>query len=282
MRALPVATVLFLFSISIPFSAQAVSITNAQLPATIQACIMSGSCLVNHTSTYSSGQVSAFTINDDSTRARSGTVWGETNDWLVRYDLVAPSSQTNIDNVQTQTFDGYLWMRINSVYLAAETAHPVTVFLDKVTPVPEPLVNQNGDLSLFMTTADMLAGSAYIDQGFFDEVNNYYNGSLSGEVPLICLASGCEIHARLNLVQMSYQNFGADGIYMTGFDSKDTRGLVYTQRHSYFSGEPPYSTTQAFYITPVPEPETYLMFGFGLLSVFTWVWRRNAPPGSMA
>lgn len=159
MRALPIATILFLFSTSIPFSAQAVSITNAELPSTIQACITSGSCLVNHTSGYNYGQVSAFAINDYSTRSRAGTVWGSTNDWLVRYDLVAPSSQTNIDNVQTQAFDGSLWMRVNSVYLAAETGHPVTVFLDKVTPVPYPSYSQYGDLSLFMTTADLLAGA---------------------------------------------------------------------------------------------------------------------------
>lgn len=281
MRVLTIVANLFLFSISIPFSAQAVSITNGQLPATIQNCITSGSCMVNLTSTYNSGQVSAFSINDDFTRARAGTVWGETNDWLVRYNLVAPSSQTNIDNVQTQAFNGYLWMRINSVYLAAETAHPVTLFLDKVTPVPEPqFYAQSGDLSLFMTTADMLAGGAYID--LKDTGYGYYSaGNLSGEVPQICLAASCEIHAQLNLVQMAYQNVGTSGIYM-GFDAEDTRGLVYTQRYSFFGGEPPSSTTQAFYITAVPEPQMFLMFGFGLLSIFTLLRRRNARLGSMA
>lgn len=69
---------------------------------------------------------------------------------------------------------------------------------------------------------------------------------------------------------------------MTGFDPEDTRGLVYTQRSSYFDGQNPFSTTQAFYITAVPEPETYSMFGFGLLSIFTLMWRRNTRPGSMA
>lgn len=275
MRLFPVAPVLFLFSFTIPFAAQAVSVTNADLPATIQSCVTSGSCVVNHSSTYYSGKVSAFKIFDDSTRARSGTVWDGTNDWLVRYDLVAPSGETNIDNFHTQAFDGYLWMRVNGVYADAETANPVTVFLDKVAPAPDPMLFQNGDLSLFMTTADVLAGGAYIELQDYEEYGYYSAGSLSGEVPQICLAAGCQISARLNLAQMNYQSFGTNGIYMVGFDADDTRGLVYSQSYAYLNGYPPFSTTQSFYITAVPEPETFWMLGFGLLSVAIAVRRRK-------
>lgn len=264
MRVFPVASVLLLSLSAFPFAAQAVSIS--ELPATIQSCVMAGSCAVNYSGAYDSGTASAFEMVD----LPSGK-WN----WLVRYGLVSPSGQAIIGGGQNTAYSGYLWMQVASNYSAAETAHPVTLFLDKVTPAPSAFIDQSGDLSLFMTTADLLAGSAYrtqADPGYGD----YDAGSLSGEIPLICLAEGCQINAQLNLVQLNYQSFGSAGITMTGFDASDTRGLVYSQSSSYFDGEPPYGTTQSFYVAAVPEPATFGMMGFGLLSVAIAVRRRRA------
>lgn len=263
MRVFPVASVLLLSLSTFPFAAHAVSIS--ELPTTIQSCIMAGSCGVNLSSSYQSGTASAFSMFD---------VSGGQN-WLMRYSLVPPSGQTVIGGAQNTAYSGYLWMQVARNYRAAETEHAVTLFLDKVTPVPGGLFNQSGDLSLFMTTADLLAGSAYrtqADPGYGD----YDAGNLSGEIPLICLAEGCQINAQLNLVQLNYQDLGPAGISMTGFDASDTRGMVYSQSSAYFDGEPPYGVTQSFYITAVPEPETFSMLGVGLMAVAVAARRRRA------
>lgn len=269
MRAFPVAAVLFLSV----FPGAARAVTVSELPATIQSCILAGSCAVDYSSSYSSERVSAFAVYDASTLARNN-YW---NDWLIRYDLVPPSGQTG--SVQPSAFDGYLWMRVQGMYSAVEAAHPVTLFLDNVTPVPGSLFGQSGDLSLTMTTADLLAGGALRTTGYisdYDDPNFADAGSLSGEIPLLCLAVGCQTSAQLNLVQLSYQSFGSLGIAMTGFDASDSRGLVFSQSSSYLTGDPyaDYSATQAFYISAVPEAQASWMFGLGLLVVFSTT-RRN-------
>lgn len=197
--------------------------------------------------------------------------------WLIRYDLVAPSGQTAIGGGQNTAYNGYLWMQVASNYSATETAHPVTLFLDKVTPVPNSLRYPGGDvLSLFMTTSDLLAGGAYSELQDQGEYGYFSSGSLSGDLPQICLAEGCYIDAQINLVQLNYQSVGPSGIVMAGFDSLDTRGLVYSQSQSYsdFYSDTYYGATQSFYISAVPEPGALWLFGFGLIGVVVAVrWR---------
>lgn len=250
-----IASVLFLSASSaFPLAAQAVAVS--ELPASIQSCITAGNCVVDYGGSYHSATASAFALFDTSTYKQ---------DWLMRYALVPPSGESDTEGVQTDTYGGYLWMQAAAAYSASETEHAVTLFLDRVVPVPGSFYDQSGDLSLSMTSADLLAGAAYrtqADPGY----GNYDSGSLSGEIPLICLAEGCKIEARLNLLQLTYANAGAT-IVMTGFDASDTRGLVYSQGAYYFDGEPPYGTKQAFYITAVPEPGMAWLFGFGLLGV---------------
>jgi|MudIll2142460700_1097286.scaffolds.fasta_scaffold89968_2 hypothetical protein len=267
MRVFPVTSVLLLSLSTLPFAAMAVSV--AELPATIQSCISAGSCVVNYSGAYDSGTASAFEMVD----LPSGQ-WN----WLVRYNLVSPSGQTVIGGGQNTAYSGYLWMQVASNYSATETAHPVTLFLDKVTPVPGSIFGQSGDLSYFMSTADLLAGGAYNTTSYvsYEPDGIVSEGGLSGDI-LLCLAVGCQTSVQLNLLQLNYQSFGSAGVSMTGFDASDKRSLVYSQNSSYLTGDPytDYSATQAFYITAVPEPETFWMFGFGLMSLFTVMWRRN-------
>ncbi len=254
MRAFPVASVLFLSLSTFPYTAEA--ITLSELPASIQSCIGAGNCVVGLGDAYSSGSASAFAMIDPSTGKQ---------DWLMRYALVPPSGESDSEGAQTSIFGGYLWMQVAASYNAAEAQHAVTLFLDKVTPVPGSYIDQDGDLSLYMTSTDLLGGSAYrtmADPGYGD----YDAGNLSGEIPLICLAEGCQIDAQLNLLQLDYANTGAS-IVMTGFDASDMRGLVYSQGSYYFDGDPPYGTTQAFYVSAIPEPGAAWLFGFGLLGV---------------
>jgi hypothetical protein len=196
--------------------------------------------------------------------------------------MTSPSGLTDIDGHQTAAYDGYLWMRVKSVYSAVAAAHAVTLYRDKVTPGSDNLFGQNdpaftpytdanGDLSLFMTTADLLAGSAFrtiVDPG----PSGMETGSLSGELPIPCLADGCQVHAMLNLVQLQYQMVGAS-IQLTDFNPDDTRGLVYSQRDMYY---PFGGTEQTFAISAVPEPGVLAMLGCGLGMVAFAARRRRA------
>ncbi len=260
MRSFPVASVLFCLSV-FPLSAKAISVS--ELPASIQSCVATGACSVNLSSAYEFDRVSAFQISG---RDPGG--------WLMRYELAQPSGVTrgyfdyDVDSTTqiTTAFNGYLWMRVQSVYRADEAAHPVTLFLDKVAPVPGSFYGQSGDLSLFMTTADLLAGGAY--RQLYDTYDTYTydpygfdRGSLSGELPPV-MDSG--FSARLNLLQLNYQSDGSS-IVMTYFAPWDARGLVYSQ--GVYGADSSYSSTQAFYVSAVPEPGVSWLFGCGLMAV---------------
>jgi len=269
MRSLPVFSAL-LFSFAVSMEARAVTLYFADLPLTVQ---QSGD-QVELNSFYSFGGVSAF-----ATFTNSGG-WG----WLMRYDMTSPSGQTDFDGNQTAAYDGYLWMRVQNSYSAAATSHAITLYRDQVTPTPGNLFGQNdpgftpdadadanGDLSLFLTTADLLTGHAYrtlyLD---FESSGGVDSGNLQGELPVPCLATGCAIHAEINLVQLQYQLVGST-IQLAGpaagFNPIDTRGLVYKQSNGYFSpydSPPPSNTVQTFAISAVPEPSVIAMLGCGL------------------
>lgn len=190
----------------------------------------------------------------------------------MRYALVPPSGERDSEGALTQAFGGYLWMRTGASYDGADTEHAVTLFLDKVSPVPGRFLNQSGDLSLFMTSADLLAGGAYrtyADPGYGD----LGSGSLSGEIPLICLADGCQIEAHLNLLQMNYEVSGGQ-IVMAGFDSSDSRGLVYSQASYDFDGDQDRGRRQDFHVSAVPEPAAAWFFTAGLFGIAALTRRR--------
>lgn len=270
MRSIPIISVL-LCSLIVSVEAQAVTVSRTALPQTIQStlCPSSSSCSVFLNSSYSSGKVSAF-IYQDYTTSDPG--------YLLRYDLTPPSGQTDIDGNQTAAYDGYLWMRVQHSYSTTAATHAVTLYLDKVTPATTPLFGQNssyypeyadanGDLSLFVTTADLLAGRAY--RTWLDsegQPGGIDAGNLQGELPLPCLAAGCKVHAEINLVQLQYQMVGTS-VQLAGFNPDDVRGLVYRQSNGYFN---PYDsslagdTVQTFAISAVPEPSVVAMLACGL------------------
>ena len=269
MRLIPIISVL-LCSLVVSVEARAVTVSRSALPQTIQStlCQSSSSCSVLLNSVYSSGKVSAFSYGY--TAADQGL--------LLRYDLTPPSGQTDINGNQTAAYDGYLWMRVQNSYSTAATTHAVTLYLDKVTPATAPLFGQdsyfypeyadaNGDLSLFVTTADLLAGRAY--RTWLDsegQPGGIDAGNLQGELPVPCLAAGCEAHAEINLVQLQYQMVGTS-VQLAGFNPDDIRGLVYRQSQGYFN---PYDsslardTVQTFAISAVPEPSAVAMLACGL------------------
>lgn len=257
--------VLSFFSSSI----HAATIAIADLPGSIQSC-MGTSCLVNMASTYDSGAVSAFQIMQSS----GSEVY--TQNWLIRYSLSAPSSESRINPTSSTPLSGNLWLLAKTVYTATETSHPFTLYLDKVTPTPFLMPGQGGsDLALSMTTSDLLSGGAFRTAGI-DESNNVYDyGSLIG-APVLCVASGCETHAQLNLLQLHYKSLGTT-LTLDYFNPLDERTLVFNQRSS-FTGlgclDCATNDVQSFYVSAVPLPSALSSLTLGLF-VFTGVLARQ-------
>lgn len=246
-------------ALTFSMTVRAATVTNADLPGSIQSCITMATCFVSNTSSYDSGTASAFQIVQP-------TGSGIEYNWLMRYALVPPSGQSRINPTQNDGFSGYLWMLAKDSYSATETAHPFTLYLDKVSPAPFSMFGQSGDLELLMPSPDLLAGSSYRTYGIDYFLYSYDFGNLSGEIPSPCLAEGCETHAQLNLVQLTYGDFGS-AFMLTGFSSSDSRGLVFMQNESFpCYGDPScaISDAQSFYVSAVPIPGAVWLFGSGL------------------
>lgn len=267
----------------VSLSARATDVAVTQLPSTIQSCVAVNSCSVVNASIYDSGTVSAFGIYNN---GQAGF------NYLVRYALVPPSGQTssNTDFYQnppvttssSTPFTGYLWMQVQGSYSASKVEDPITLYLDKVSPVPTSFYNQNGDLSLFVTPTDLLAGSSYINSGL--DINNHYyvSGSLSGEVPIPCVAEGCSAFAQLNLAQLQ---FTSDGTRIsTGFNSADSRGQVFALGTAYDTFGSGYSSsiTQSFYISSVPDSEPVWLFSTGLICLAAVMKRKQISPRKLS
>lgn len=251
----------FIFSI-FSVTARAATITNSELPGTIQSCITATTCAVSDISYYDSGAVNAYQIFQST---GAGNPYEQ--NWLIRYSLSPPSGQSRINPSLTESFSGYLWMLAKGTYSTTEAAHSFTLYLDKVTPTPFSMFGQNGDISLSMTTADLLAGSSYRNYGLDGNYNGYDNGGLSGNLPSPCLAPTCQINAQLNLTQLMYGDTGAGGISFTSFNPTDTRSLIFTQSLSYSGlGDPSaaINDVQSFYVNAVPLPGALWLFGSGL------------------
>ena len=253
-------------------AAWAATIATSELPGSIQSCITSATCVVSNSSAYDSGTASAFQI-------AQSTGSGYDSNWLLRYTLTPPSGQSRINPSQSDSFSGYLWILAKSSYSAAETAHPFTIYLDKVSPTPFSMYGQSGDLSLLMSTADLVAGSSYRTYGLDSSNNSYSYGNLTGDVPLPCLAEGCEARALVNLAQLTYSDLGSAGTYHMYFNPSDMRGLVFTQRQSFSCyGDPlcAVNDVQSFYISAVPLPAGVWLFGSGMLGLLRMLYRRKA------
>lgn len=256
MRLLVYKILLFL-TFAVSATGNAATITNSELPGTIQSCITAATCFVSNTSSYDSGAVSAYQVFQST---GAGNPYEQ--NWLVKYRLAPPSGQSF-----SGSFSGDLWILAKNTYSSAETAHPFTLYLDKISPIPSSLFGQSGDLSLFMTTADLVAGSSYRTAGLDSSNNEYSYGNLSGIQLPLCLAPTCETRVQLNLAQLMYQDFGSAGILLTSFNPADTRNLVFTESSSYSGlGDPStaINDVQSLYISAVPLPGAMWLFSFGL------------------
>lgn len=241
--------------------AESATVAVSDLPASIQSCFNT-SCPVMLTSSYDAGSVSAFQI----TQSAGGMI--EQN-WLMRYALTPPSVESRLNPPSSTPLGGYAWLLVNRFYSTSEATHPITLYVDKITPSFSSMLGQAGDISLSMISADLVGGSGYRTTGLDAANNSFDYGNLGGEIPLGCLAEGCQTDARLNLLHLRYRDFGSV-IAMTGFDPSDSRNLLYSQSSTYGGGgcvECAMNDVQSLHISAVPLPGAAWLLASGLLSL---------------
>jgi hypothetical protein len=104
--------------------------------------------------------------------------------------------------------------------------------------------------------------------------SGYSAGDLEAAQPLLpCLADGCAVSQRLDLVRLSFAESGAE--LVLAFDSADPRALLYREHSRYTDPEGGFDYTRSF-LAQAPLPPAFSLFApaVGLLA---WAARRRTP-----
>ncbi len=251
-----------------PFS-NAWSISVADLPAQLQACIGSNECSVNVSApVVTIGNMEAYLFADNLT----GT---PVTGFALRYSLQPPSARYSNDQLQLP-FLGDVWLTVQDSYDLAGNANRMTIYTDTVTPQPGNLLlgDSNGlDIAIDLTN-DALLNGAGTESIFFIDAN--YNTQMQGNMRLLgdidqdalslCLAEECGASALLNLVYLQYLDQG-NGQARLQFNPNDPRARLYEIINGYFV-DPAYAGSvdrQSYYVAAVPVPATVWLMLSGLL-----------------
>jgi hypothetical protein len=250
-------------------------------PGPIQACLAGGTCAVSAGSVFEAGGTSAFLFHEGGPLA-----------YLVRYALWPTSGLTDstsrveedpdtgelvvVTARREERFGGAAWLRVQAAYSSAEPVHRVTLYLDRVTPDAEPLPRWGTPGELFpytlelgLTNSALLAGGAYramaLDSG-------YSGGDLEAAQPLLpCLADGCAVAQRLNLVRLTFAEVGAD--LRLAFNAADPRALLYREHSRYTEVDGGFDSTRSL-LAQAPLPAAFALFA-PALALLGWTTRRR-------
>lgn len=122
--------------------AQASTLLFAELPVDIQGCMQAGTCFVSANSNADFGNASFFDYTAFS------PLEGMVSRQLIRYDLTPPSAKTHaltstydsqFDDFSSSALGGSVWLAADASYDLSTSRHTFTLYLDKVSPVPENL-----------------------------------------------------------------------------------------------------------------------------------------------
>ncbi len=240
-------------------------------PGAIAACVNDASCTVDPDAAHDNGVMSAFHYAANGQEGyllryalHPTSVLHEHALW---YDIDADTGEvTGLHEVlRDEPLSGTLWMKVAAAYPLAGALHDVTLYLDRAHPDAEPLPRWGSDelypyaLEFSLTTDAMLAGSA----GRVMELDaGPSGGDLGAAQPLLpCLADGCGVRQRLNLVFLDYRTVGDE--LELGFSDADRRALLYLEA-SHHEGDGytagPGESLRAFNVQ-LPLPAAGWLFG---------------------
>lgn len=206
-------------------------------PGAIAACVSDASCTVDPDAAHDNGVMSAFHYTANGQEGyllryalHPTSVLHEHASW---HDIDPDTGEvTGVHEVlRDEPLSGTLWMKVAAAYPLGGVLHDVTLYLDRVQPDAEPLPRWGSDelypyvLGFSLTTDAMLAGTA----GRVMELDDGPSGGdLTAAQPLLpCLADGCGVRQRLNLVFLDYRTVGDE--LQLGFSDADRRALLYLE-----------------------------------------------------
>ncbi len=260
----------------------AVSIQFSDLPTGIQACNTAGTCAVNLTSTYDVPNASGSTAHDGTLNPHTMNVFSLTDltsgtqEYLVRYNLVEPSTALLYDTVQPLA--GSVWLRIGAQIDTTQGTPQASLYFDQVNPNPGNLFFGDSDglsVDLSLSASALLSGTGREGVGCCDDPSYTGNMSITGDFGspalLPCLADGCYSSAQLNLLYLLFADPDGDGVYESGINPFDARAMLFN-----VSSYDPYGglegtgelSSVSYYVTTVPLPSALYLFlsGLGILA----------------
>ncbi|MDD2760154.1 MAG: hypothetical protein PHH11_07655 [Methylomonas sp.] len=248
----------------------------SQLPLPVQNCALAGNCLVESISAFDNGGIAAF-------RYQSADFSG----YLFRYSVLPPSQASDVEEGFDYSQDppatqhhstniplaGTLWVKAAESYSALAASHEIVMYLDRATPSQQVVIPRWADENLYPTTLNFEFSTASLSAS---SANRYLaltydgdrsSGDLVGNEALVpCLAEGCSVNQRLNLIGMAFVQVGNQLVLQ--FASDDTRSMLYSEAIAYNDVTYGFLHQRDWYVQPVPLPAAWLMWlsGFGLLA----------------
>lgn len=263
----------FLMSTNLP----AVTISVGELPAEIQACRMAGTCTVPLTSFIDVPNTSGSASHGGTIAPYAMSAFymasGANFSYLLRYNLVEPSVALVEDTVQP--LSGNVWLLVNSQYATGVSTPTVSLYLDRVNPLPPNLLpgHMGGlNLDISLNTNALLGGTAHQSISCCSDTSYLGNMSIAGsygsEALLPCVADGCYASAQLNLLYLLFSDTDGDGILQTDFNPLDNRARLFTvQTYDPYGGLEGLGSgsSVSYYVSTVPLPPALYLFASGML-----------------
>lgn len=260
--------------------------TSFALPVSVNDCIASGDCF------YASGPSSSFSFSIDGNLISAHRLFdisggSPIEKVIMEYQLGSSSyneteaydyENNQLLPVERNAIGGTLWLEVNSQYELSNPLHDITLYFeDTSNSTAIDFWSGYGAVSneqhLSITTNGLLAGSGetYVqcceEAGLF--VPSPFNSSAetnpslfdsNGNLPVICVADGCDAGAMLNLIGLDYVETG--DIAQLVFNSDESRSLLYYTTAGYEG----YSSN-TYAMSDVPVPASLWLFASGMTTL---------------
>lgn len=259
-------------------TAMGAMVTLADLPSSIQQCVLSSGCVVNLDSRFDASGVSVFDYYSYSS---------ETRENLVRYSLASPSAEVGTSLAGPRT--GFIWLQVAQSYNSNENRHYFSLYTDYVTPLVSNFWTADSSpttLNFSVSSQALLRGTSYyearIDSSTVEGELRTHVDDDPWESPglLPCATDGCSVGAEFNFAMLNYKQAGDQ--YEFYFDPNDTQRMLFSQYHrldvSLFDrmgGLNDFLLQQTYFVKPVPLPAAILLLGSSLFGLFVFRVRRG-------
>lgn len=256
------------------------------LPVAINDCISNGDCF------YASGPLPSFSFTIDDKLVNAYSIFDVSSGSVVEKVLMEYQLGSNSYNestpydyennqvlpAQRNAIDGTLWLGVNSQYDLSNPLHELTLYFEDIsnttaTDFWSDYEIASNEQHLMISTNGLLAGSGetyiqccneaglYTPSPFSDTAETHPSlFDSNADLPVICVADGCDSGAILNLIGLDYVATG--DIAQLVFNSDESRSLLYYTTAGYEG-----YTSNTYAMSDVPLPASLWLFVSGLTTL---------------